>query len=379
MIVSSYSILASVIVYNVCLSAAALFLRRRDMLSRNVVSVLLLLIFLSVLRLVVPVSMKSAHVIGSDSILPALRSWLGRPVIGDMTAETLLLAVWAAGAAAVIVRYAVCDLRFRREAARYQLTERRDIRALADELGIDCDVRVSPDITTPFTANAFRPVVYLPDAELSLYEWEAILRHEAAHISAYDNLIKLLLLLSEAVFWWNPMIHAAGEEISDLLELRCDERATAHMTPLERVDYCETLLKVLSLYQRGRSPAVASAAVKAEKRLRRRIRLVVEGGGSKKDSIFRRVGSVLLVALFIASYFVIIQPRGFPTEEDILGDAPAGAVVEDYGALDDGDVYLAVEDGEYVLYVTGTRVYPVPEELLQPNIISLFDIKEGGN
>lgn len=91
------------------------------------------------------------------------------------------------------------------------------------------------------------------------------------------------------------------------------------------------------------------------------------------------LGSGLLVALFIASYFVIIQPRGFPTEEDILGDAPAGAVVEDYGALDDGDVYLAVEDGEYVLYVTGTRVYPVPEELLQPNIISLFDIKEGGN
>ena len=40
MIVSSYSILAAVIIYNVCLSAAALFLRRRDMLSRNVVSVI---------------------------------------------------------------------------------------------------------------------------------------------------------------------------------------------------------------------------------------------------------------------------------------------------------------------------------------------------
>lgn len=74
MIVSSYSILAAVIIYNVCLSAAALFLRRREMLSRNVVSVLLLLIFLSVLRLAIPVSMESAHVIGSDSILPTLCS-----------------------------------------------------------------------------------------------------------------------------------------------------------------------------------------------------------------------------------------------------------------------------------------------------------------
>lgn len=378
MIISAYSIIASVILYNICLAVVVILSRRSKAAAKRSVSLLLFFSFLAVLRVVLPVSMEKAYVIRSYSFIPAIEDFLKRPLVFGMTPGRMLFLIWGLGAVIAIIRLVGKEYRFRRKAASYEFIEREDIRAVADELGLSCAIFVSPDVPTPFTANIFHPVIYLPDIELSEDEWKTVLKHERIHIRAYDNLKKLFFLLIEALFWWNPLARLSGEEITELLELRCDDKATAGMTGLERTEYGETLLKVAALTQQSRLPAIASAAVTAGERLKRRITVLI-AEDEPHGTVYRRVVTVLLAALFVMSYFVIVQPYRYAEEEAISTYSANNDFGINIGSLDSNAAYILIENGNFDLYISGVKVCPLSQDDLQIEPFNMLPIIEGEN
>ena len=112
-------------------------------------------------------------------------------------------------------------------------------------------------------------------AECSQEELCQIIAHEAAHLSARDNLKLLLLLMSPDVLTWLPAGRALTARWRAAAELEADERATGSDRH-KRLALASALVKVarLSFCARGRLPSLSlSVAVDdVESRVRQLLR-----------------------------------------------------------------------------------------------------------
>ena len=110
--VTAYSIIVSVLFYNISLIALAL-LRRSGVLRAKYISALLLLMtLLAGLRLVLPFDLKFALILRSYRFMPAAKRFLTAPLIGTLSLGRLLLLVWAVGIVVFVSRDIAQQLRF---------------------------------------------------------------------------------------------------------------------------------------------------------------------------------------------------------------------------------------------------------------------------
>ena len=64
----------------------------------------------------------------------------------------------------------------------------------------------------------FRPVLILPQMELSQQQLAFIFRHELAHYKRRDLWIKWMFLLVQSVHWFNPLVHILAKKANLDLE-----------------------------------------------------------------------------------------------------------------------------------------------------------------
>ncbi|HTK35548.1 MAG TPA: M56 family metallopeptidase [Caulobacteraceae bacterium] len=143
------------------------------------------------------------------------------PVVGkDMTPifdpAPWLLAVWAAGAIAILgVRF------FRWRRLRSILRASRPLPSAGP-----LPVRASPSVLEPGLFGFFKSVVLLPESlpqTLRSDEIEAILAHETAHFQRRDNLWAAIHMLVEGLFWFHPMVWWIGRRLIADRERACDD------------------------------------------------------------------------------------------------------------------------------------------------------------
>ena len=298
-------------------------------------------------------------------VLPAARRFLSRSVAGSFTFASLLFAVWLAGTLAFLLCDFLKQIRFIKASRNFPPVDRPDLIDLAGELGSSFGLLVSPSISRPYVAGLFRPVIYLPDIELPEEQWRIILRHEVQHIRSHDGWKKLFFLVIQALFWWNPLAHISRAEIDTLIELQCDARVTAGMHAEEVDAYLETLKNLATQALERGAPVGASALVWDQKQLLARFEALQNAGFTQK----RRPGIfayLLLLSLFFLSYFVIIQPAGFPTEANYLENTedPEDVRIDDFRSSQE-ELYIVYRDGHYYLYSSGVQINEINEENLE--------------
>ena len=97
----------------------------------------------------------------------------------------------------------------------------------------------------PGVFGIFRPVLVWPaqlSAQLDNRHIEAIdIAHELAHVRRRDNLTALLHMLTEAVFWFHPLVWWMERQMVKEREQACDEAVVAMGGGAET--YAESLLK----------------------------------------------------------------------------------------------------------------------------------------
>ena len=99
------------------------------------------------------------------------------------------------------------------------------------EMGISSCVLVyiSPYVSTPFLYGVFKPRIVLPEIEFTEEELQHIFRHELTHWKRHDAWLKCLMLLTNAIHWFNPLAYIARYDIDRFCELSCDESVVSEI------------------------------------------------------------------------------------------------------------------------------------------------------
>ena len=308
--ITAYSVIVSVLLYNVSLLAVYLLRRSGAVRAKHTSALLLLLTFLAVARLLMPFDVHGSHVIRSYKVLPAIERGLTVPLLGPFSLGGILLIVWAVGTLFFVLRDLSAQLRFLRAKKDLPLRENEQISRIAAQYGKGFALKISPEIDLPFVTGLFKPVIYVPDIELSEQEWRNIFLHETQHIRSRDEWKKLLFRGIRALFWWNPLAHVSEKDIDLLIELQCDNKVAGKGDLDEQETYLRTMLTLMRRRVEANAPALAARMIGKGEEMQIRFEALL-AKETKRSRVLGRILPILMVAAFFASYFVILQPAGF--------------------------------------------------------------------
>lgn len=112
------------------------------------------------------------------------------------------------------------------------------------EMDIKREIRlVSNDaVGTPMLVGLFKPAIIIPDVGIQQNELWFIFTHELIHYKRGDLWIKTLVLIANALHWFNPVFPPLVRSINCLCELSCDEAVIKKLDLPSRKQYAETIL-----------------------------------------------------------------------------------------------------------------------------------------
>src|SRR5581483_10871718 len=180
-------------------------------------------------------------------------------------------------------------------------------------------IRASPGLTEPGVAGWRRPVLLLPQGiaeRLSPSEMNAILAHELCHVRRRDNLVALIHMIVEAIFWFHPMVWWIGARLIEERECACDEDVVSRGNAPDL--YAEAIVKVCKWSTE--SPLACVAGVTGGN-LKTRIEQIMDGRRVPGLSFAKKA------ALAIAGAAVLIVPVlvGMANASAILAQSASGA------------------------------------------------------
>lgn len=295
--------------FNAFIFLGALMRRIKSPIKFSVVPLLLLLI-LSVLRMIIAIEIHGAKVIFSETFYPAIISFLRYEIVSyrvfglPINAISVFVVIWITGTVWLSARYAYVYISRFYPSINWLESCKRDKHAeslLTDIIGSDKHFHVYRNgCLSTAIVTAFKPYIVLPEIDFSDDELRVILLHEWKHIQDKDYLTGIIVNVICFVFWWNPAIRI----------LRKNFRFAGD-------DGLPDRLKVLALR-----------------------------GESRRKRILTNVGySIVIFALFIASYMFIVFPafwipQDVPLAEDFMGEySESGEIfmAEENFFIDNGD------------------------------------------
>ncbi|MDD2477033.1 MAG: M56 family metallopeptidase [Dysgonamonadaceae bacterium] len=166
------------------------------------------------------------------------------------------------------------------------------------EMGVSNHIRIyiSSYAGSPFLYGVFKPRIVLPDIDFTNAELHHIFRHELTHWKRRDAWLKCIMLLVNAIHWFNPLAYMARYDIDRFRELSCDESVVNTMNTEERRCYCELMLGVL-WKATGHGVQTFSAFSDKRKQLERRIDMIMKFEGLKKSKFVSALAVVMALAL----------------------------------------------------------------------------------
>lgn len=219
----------------------------------------------------------------------------------QIEAETVLIAVWAAGVLAVLGWHMASYIRLKGALKREELPvspwEQELFSALTAGGRRPPRLRRSAAINTPMLAGLLRPAVWIPAGETDRSVLGHALRHELTHWRRYDLLYKWILLLAAGLHWFNPAVWYLVRAVERDCELSCDEGAVRDLSQEERSAYGAMLLWAAAW--QSRIPGGTLAPLWSQKEnLRERLRGIMEpmGKSGRTKRLFAAAAIVVAAA-----------------------------------------------------------------------------------
>lgn len=274
---------------------------------------------------------------------PATQAAAQPPAGGGLEVGTVLLAVWAVGAATTASVIVGVNLKFaarvRRSRIPVQDLEHGVGRALARQLH---GVRVycSKAVYSPCLMGVFRPCIVLTPAAMENPEHlRHVLVHELAHKRQGDAVIALLRSVALVLHWFNPLVWFAAACSREDCESACDAMAIQALGEAARIDYGKTLLAFVARKPTAAALVNATTAM-AQTRggIRRRIRRIARG----KRRFAAALSALAIVAALTGCAVTLTgpsaeAPTAAPAEEAVPAEEPAAEETESPAATNAPD------------------------------------------
>ena len=189
------------------------------------------------------------------------------------TGAEWIYAVYVAGAAVLLLRYALSYLRLRlalRQGTPAGAERAALVRETAERYGLPvCPAVEVEGLDSAFICGVLRPVLALPAGEETD---EKVLLHELLHLKHHDAAWGLLICLLRCVHWCNPLLWRCADLAGNDLESLCDQRVLERLEGEDRRDYGRILLSMAN-EKYARTPGTSSMA-NGGKNIRRRIEAI---------------------------------------------------------------------------------------------------------
>lgn len=210
-----------------------------------------------------PVAAPASDASGPETVSSPAKSQIPDPRSLLRGAVKYGLAIWLAGALAVLARFALgmaiahWYTRRSRPLDAVEWASLNETMSFAVGLGHPVKLLKSERAATPMTFGVLNPVVLLPaDAD----EWPSerrrvVLLHELAHVQRLDSLTHVFANLACAIYWFNPFVWITAARLRAEAERACDDWVLR--AGMRASTYADHLLDMVRTIGRLHTPAVA--------------------------------------------------------------------------------------------------------------------------
>ena len=248
----------------------------------------------------------------------------------------ILAGLWLLGCVAVLVRLALGTAVVSRMAIRGQrVTDEKWLgllHRLAVTLGISRPLTLlrGDALGVPVTWGIVYPIVLLPDDADSWPEERRryVLVHEMAHVKRLDAFTQLIAQFALAIFWFNPFVWIAAQQMRRERENACDDYVLTHGT--KPSEYATDLLQLVQDIDteghRAAAPAFAALAMARRSEFEGRMLSIlnprIRRNGLGRKGVVMGLLSTIIVAAPLAAFspFSTNQPIQSP-DTAVLGDS----------------------------------------------------------
>lgn len=161
-------------------------------------------------------------------------------------------------------------------------------------------------VGSPMIVGAIKPTLLLPEMELSTEQLSLVFRHELIHYRRRDIWYKLLLMLANAIHWFNPMVWLMVYAADRDLELSCDEAVVAGQDEAYREEYGRCLLAVVRAGM-SRRTLFTTNFYSGKKTLKNRLATIFDTTKKHRGTLAL---AALLLAAAVAGSLVACTPDG---------------------------------------------------------------------
>lgn len=204
-----------------------------------------------------PVAVSTAPTVAPDEGATSLLRPDEKKKAPALTMSHIVGGVWLLGMCGVLVWSGVSHMRLRRYLRRWASVETREevccrYAAQAQRLNLKRVPRLlaCPGLEVPMLTGLVAPALMLPqDASLEDGLDYALL-HELIHYRRRDIWLKMLVMLTVSMHWFNPVMWLMVRQVDRDIELACDETALTVLPEEERLAYGETILQAAARVHR---------------------------------------------------------------------------------------------------------------------------------
>lgn len=295
------------------------------------------------------------------------------PAAQAVTLLGVLSVLWAAGA---VLFLAVCLWRYFRAwrglTRGSRLVEEEKTLSMLNSLAAGLGVKTpalyrAPAAFAPMALWMCGRVVLLPDVDYDEETLSFILRHELTHLKQWDLSRKWMLLLANAVHWFNPVVWWMAREASADMERACDAAVVAAMEGDVRRAYADAILNTAQ-GPRGRNIALSTRFDGGAETLRDRFQHIFSGPVGRRGLALTLV--IALTALLLAGMVSFTPVQAGAAGEDAHVEDACRQLAADFAAAyfggDADGVRACLNDPSYepVCYAEpGTVTPPALDEM----------------
>lgn len=207
----------------------------------------------------------------------------------------------------------------------------------------------------PFCSGIRHPAIFLPQGVYTQDELYYIVRHEIAHLSRHDLILKAFAEAVCVIYWWNPLVYCLRNDIFRFIELSADRDISKNMDSIQIGDYTECLLKCAKECTPFTSYLQAGISESSAEFTKLRFSILLRDKSNeagRTNQIKNSLVILLTLVVFFSSIFLVFnstnprRPTDFsPTMFSIGRD----------------DVYAIITPMGYDVYVNGQKAHTLKQ------------------
>lgn len=183
----------------------------------------------------------------------------------------------------------------------------------------DIKVVVNDFVNTPSLFGVIKPKILIPSSMINLSdkELEYIFLHELAHYKRKDILFNYILLILQAIHWFNPAIWYLFKRIREDMELGTDEIVLKNLDDKEHKEYGKAILTVLEKIKSSKFTPGVLGIIEDKKTVKNRIEMIKNMKLNKnKKLVFTIFGMIAIILLGV----ILLTSQKESEEKDYIDE-----------------------------------------------------------